>query len=134
MGIWLSPSRLTPCRRSCGSTWIGRRKMTKPGYCEIVVLLDRSGSMQSIAKDMEGGFDHFIKEQKLVPGDCKVSLYQFDTDYEAVYVGKPLAEVPRCELKARGSTALNDAFGRTINATGARLAAMPEHERPSKVV
>lgn len=103
-------------------------------YCEIVTILDRSGSMQGIAKDMEGGFNRFIAEQKLVPGKCKVSLYQFDDAYDVVYEGRDLADVPPCSLEARGSTALLDAVGRTINAVGARLSAMPEGERPGKVV
>jgi len=34
----------------------------------------------------------------------------------------------------RGWTALLDAIGRTINATGARLGAMPEDQRPEKVI
>ena len=38
------------------------------------------------------------------------------------------------EYFARGSTALLDAVGRTINAVGARLGATPEEERPAHVV
>jgi len=60
--------------------------MTKAGLCEIVVILDRSGSMAAIQRDMEGGFNSFIAEQKRVPGECLVSLHQFDTEYETVYV------------------------------------------------
>ena len=108
--------------------------MTKPNYCEIVVVLDRSGSMDPIAKDMMGGFDRFIAEQKLVPGECRVSLYQFDTVFEPVYEARELREVPPCVLVARGSTALLDAVGRTIRITGTRLAGMREPERPSKIV
>lgn len=106
----------------------------KKGLCEIIVVLDRSGSMESIKHDMEGGFDNFIAEQKKFDGECKVSLYQFDTEYEAVYEGRDLASVPKCKLVPRGGTALLDALGRTINAVGARFGSEVEWDRPEKVV
>ena len=34
----------------------------------IAFLLDRSGSMQSIKSDTEGGFDAYIEEQRQAPG------------------------------------------------------------------
>lgn len=106
----------------------------KKDLCEIVVLLDRSGSMQTIKSDMEGGFDRFMEEQRKMPGECRVSLFQFDTDYEAVYEGRQVADVPKCSLVPRGGTALVDALGRTINAVGDRFAKSPESDRPEKVV
>lgn len=108
--------------------------MTKPDRTEIIVLLDRSGSMQEIRADMEGGFNSFIEEQKKVPGECYVSLYQFDDKFEQVFAGYPLSAVPKLRLLPRGNTALYDALDRTINLTGDRLALKPEWERPSKVV
>lgn len=108
--------------------------MTKPNSAEIVVVLDRSGSMEPIARDMEGGFNRLIAEQRQVPGDCTVTLAQFSDAYEIVFAGKPLAEVPPLSLMARGYTALLDAIGKTIAATGERLAKLPEQERPAKVL
>ena len=106
----------------------------KQGLTDIIVVLDRSGSMAGIRKDMEGGFDAFIAEQRKEPGDARVTLTQFDTTYEIVYDGKPLTDVPPLSLEPRGMTALYDAVGRTIAATGARFAALPEDERPERVL
>lgn len=36
--------------------------MTDPNLTHLYFLLDRSGSMQSIKTDTEGGFDAFIAE------------------------------------------------------------------------
>jgi len=108
--------------------------MTKPNYTDITVILDRSGSMASVRKDMEGGFDSFIEKQRAVPGECTVSLVQFDDQYEVVYSGKKLSDVPKMTLEPRGYTALTDAIARTIDETGRRLAAMREEDRPSQVV
>ena len=108
--------------------------MSKKDLTEIVVVLDRSGSMASIVRDMEGGFDAFIAEQRKLPGECSVTLSQFDTEFELVYSGKPLADVPPLALYPRGATALLDAIGKTIQATGERLGALPEDARPERVL
>lgn len=81
---------------------------------ELVVCLDRSGSMASTKESAQRGFDGFILEQKAQPGECFVSLYQFDDIYESVYVGKAIGAVPNLSLVPRGWTALFDAMARTI--------------------
>ncbi|MBZ2199495.1 VWA domain-containing protein [Occultella gossypii] len=90
--------------------------------------------MQSIKSDTVGGFDAFIAEQRGEPGRCTVSLSQFDNEYQEVYADRPITDVPSLDLVPRGSTAMLDAIGRLINATGARLAALPEAERPGTVI
>lgn len=110
--------------------------MTRSDLTHLYFLLDRSGSMQSIKTDTEGGFQAFIKEQadSADGGECRVTLAQFDNAYEVVYSDRPLAEVPPLDLVPRGSTALLDAMGRLITDAGAALAAKPEDERPGTVV
>ena len=108
--------------------------MTDLNKSEIIVVLDRSGSMSSIKTDMEGGFNSFIAKQKEVPKNCLVSLVQFDDHYEQVYTALPISNVPALCLQPRGSTALFDALGKTINSVGARLRALSEAERPHQVV
>ncbi len=104
---------------------------------DITVVLDRSGSMASVREDTIGGFNSFLEEQKKVPGSANLSLVQFDDQYEALYEGRRLQDAPCLSAQTfvpRGSTALLDAIGRTIHATGTRLAALPENERPGKVL
>lgn len=108
--------------------------MTKPNSTDITVILDRSGSMGSIASDMCGGFDSFVRKQRQLPGECTISLVQFDTVRETVYSAVPIHDVPPLVLVPRGSTALHDAIGHTINETGRRLRALPEHLRPAQVL
>ena len=107
--------------------------MTDPQRSLIAVLLDRSGSMESIKSDTEGGFDAFIGEQRKEPMDIRVTLAQFDTDYEVVYANRPVHDVPPLELQPRGMTALYDAVGKLITDVGAELAATPEQKRPARV-
>jgi len=108
--------------------------MTDPNLTHLYFLLDRSGSMQSIREDTIGGFDAFMAEQRKHPGECRVTLAQFDNEYDVVYTDRPIAEVPTLDLQPRGSTALLDAIGRLVTDAGARLAALPEGRRPGTVI
>ena len=101
---------------------------------DITMVIDRSGSMQSIRTDAEGGINSFIEQQKQEPGETLLTLVQFDTEYEFVHSGVPVKQIPAFTLVPRGSTALLDAVGRAINETGARLAATAESQRPALVV
>lgn len=104
---------------------------------EMVFVLDRSGSMSGLAADTIGGFNELIEKQKKIEGDAYVTTVLFDHEYEVLHDHVALEEVAPLtdkEYFARGSTALLDAVGRTIDAVGARLAATAEEERPEHVV
>ena len=107
--------------------------MTRSDLTHVYFLLDRSGSMQSIKSDIEGGFAAFVDEQRGA-GECRVTLAQFDNDYEVVYADRPIADVPPLDLQPRNMTALHDAMGRLITDAGATLAALPEDQRPGTVI
>jgi len=107
--------------------------MTDPLRALIAVLLDRSGSMESIKSDTEGGFNALIADQRNGPLDVAVTLAQFDTEYEVVYANRPLHDVPQLELQPRGMTALYDSVGKLITDVGAELAALPDDQRPGRV-
>jgi Mg-chelatase subunit ChlD len=100
----------------------------------LVLVIDRSGSMQSIRSDMEGGIKMLIEEQAQEPGSCLVTLAQFDTEYEIVCQAIPAAEVGPYRLVPRGRTALLDAIGRTIGEVTATIDAQPVDRRPQQVI
>ena len=112
--------------------------MTNPHLTHLYFLLDRSGSMNSIVEDTVGGFDAFIAEQRRfteeAPGECRVTLAQFDDAYEEVYADRPIADVPSLVLQPRGTTALLDSVARIVLDAGKRLAALPEDQRPGTVI
>ncbi|MBJ7288328.1 VWA domain-containing protein [Williamsia sp.] len=107
--------------------------MTDPQLSLVAALLDRSGSMQSIADDTRGGFDAFVAKEREADGRTVVTLAQFDNVYELVYENRPIADVPPLELLPRNATALYDAIGKLVTDVGVALAARPEHERPGSV-
>ena len=103
----------------------------------IAFILDRSGSMDSIAKEAIGGFNAFIEQQVKEPGAAKLSLILFDHEYSPLITSAELADIPPLTEDTyipRGMTALLDAMGRTIDDLGKSLAALPEDERPGQVI
>lgn len=105
----------------------------KSGYTHITVLLDRSGSMGSVASDVRGGIKQFIEDQRVLPGECTISIHQFDDQYQTDVSFKSIKDVSSSiEFAPRGMTALYDGVGKTIRATGENLAAMDEADRPEK--
>ena len=108
--------------------------MTDPNRTLIAALLDRSGSMETSKKATEDGWRELINEQHQQPGQCQVTLAQFDTVYEVVYSATDIADVPEFVVEPRGMTALLDATGKFITDIGEQLSALPEDERPGHVI
>lgn len=105
-----------------------------PNLTDITLVVDRSGSMESIREDAEGGVNAFIRSQAGLPGEACITLVQFDTEYQFLARGVPAGKMKPYKLVPRGATALLDAVGRAINETGERLSKLPETDRPGLVV
>ena len=101
---------------------------------DIKGVVDRSGSMQEMRSDAEGGVIAFIENQAKEPGEALLTLVQFDTEYEFLCKGVPITQAPKFKLEPRGGTALLDAIGRALIETGQRLEAMAEQDRPGLVI
>jgi hypothetical protein len=90
----------------------------------LAFIQDRSGSMSSVWDETLSGFKTYVTDmQKDQLKDDEVSyifsLTTFDTQIETPYLGVPIAKVDGDELKKhgpRGSTALYDAVGKTLQA------------------
>jgi Mg-chelatase subunit ChlD len=98
----------------------------------MYILVDRSGSMESIASDVIGGFNQTVAEQAQNGPDAKLTVIQFDSqDPQDVTIwGAPLPEITHLDSQTfvpRGGTPLLDAtgllIGRTMVDQSARLAA-----------
>lgn len=104
----------------------------------LIIILDRSGSMSTVWTDMIGGLKTFIGEQKNFAGknnkDIKITFVIFDDQYEIVhnYISINDFEFEENKYMPRGMTALLDAVGKTINKIGEDLNRKPENEKPSK--
>ena len=106
----------------------------KKNLTEVVIVLDRSGSMATIKNDMENGLNMFVEKQAKEKGDCKISCYTFDTLIEKTLDAVDVKECPKILLEPRGGTSLFDALGKSINDVGNRLSKTDETERPELVI
>lgn len=93
----------------------------------LSILLDRSGSMTSIAGDMVGAINQLFAEQRESEGSVLVNLAQFDSGepFGLLLDGVPLREVLDIDPRAyqpRGMTPLFDAIGRMIGHVDAQVA------------
>ena len=85
---------------------------------DLFFILDRSGSMYGSEEDTINGFNAFIEKQMSKNHKILVTTVLFDGKYEVLYSRKPISEVKPLtnkEYYVRGSTALLDAIGRTVN-------------------
>lgn len=108
--------------------------MTDKDYTHICLVVDRSGSMHPIASDMDGGIKTLLADQAKQPGFCIVDVVTFDTEVEYPFTDVRPDDVKGQLIVPRGSTALNDAIGKTIVKLGEKFAAMEEPERPEHVI
>ncbi len=89
-------------------------------------IQDRSGSMGSVWMETLSGFKSFVEDLKKKGAEDSIdylfSLTTFDTLVECPFIASPVADVPSDALASygpRGSTALYDAVGKTIENTAA---------------
>lgn len=90
---------------------------------DITVVLDRSGSMQSIAAATIDSFNEFLSGQQAVEGKASLTLMLFDNEFHTLYESVPIKEAkPLTHLTyvPRGTTALFDAVGMSIEAAKGR--------------
>lgn len=87
---------------------------------EIVFVLDRSGSMSGNQQDVVGGVNTLLQQQRDAGVQATVSMFRFDSEYEAICKHIPLADAHLNEhdYVPRGMTRLNDAIGQTIDDMG----------------
>lgn len=84
----------------------------------ITIILDRSGSMQSLQDSTVSGINEFLKEQ---PKEALVSLHQFDTHNMGIAIDATFVNVPAKKARLgqnqyapRGLTPLLDAVGSIV--------------------
>ena len=117
---------------------MGMSSMKQEKLTEIVCIIDRSGSMGSIRDDAIGSFNTFLKDQQSLSGEALMTIVLFDDQYEIMHNGTRIGYVPPLTTKTyvpRGSTALFDAIGRTINDVKSRISRTEDQRKiPDNVI
>ena len=93
------------------------RRAEKPERIELVLVLDKSGSMQGLESDTIGGFNSMIEKQKALSTPVDVTAVLFNDTTDVLYTHKNIRTVRPLtdkEYEVGGTTALLDAVGNTI--------------------
>lgn len=109
----------------------------KKDLVELVFILDRSGSMTGLERDTIGGFNSMIDKQKKIEGEALVSTVLFDDRFEVLHNRVNIKEIKLMTSKdyyVRGSTALLDAIGRSINHMVNVYKKLRSEDKPEKTV
>jgi hypothetical protein len=87
------------------------------GSCtELAFVLDRSGSMAGSEEDIVVSVNKLLGEQRKQSGELKIHITAFDDHIDTIRSQsiQDVQDIAFHEVKARGSTALLDAIGRTF--------------------
>jgi uncharacterized protein with von Willebrand factor type A (vWA) domain len=57
----------------------------KNDSCELVFILDKSGSMRGLKSDTIGGFNANLETHKKLGGDVRITTMLFDNKYELLH-------------------------------------------------
>jgi hypothetical protein len=106
----------------------GHGTATPASPAHVWFLLDRSGSMQSIARDVVVGLHTFVKDQAANAVPALFTLVQFDGEdpHETMIDGQLVTEVRLSalgEFVPRGNTPLYDAIGMLVERADRHVAA-----------
>jgi len=109
----------------------------RENFTSINVIIDESGSMAKLSQETISGFNKFLADQKALPGEAVLTLCTFNykpkTVHDFVKLGS-VSDLSDNDYIPNGGTALLDAVGTVIESVGQKLHAMPEDEKPSKVL
>jgi hypothetical protein len=107
----------------------------KKSNIELVFIIDRSGSMAGLESDTIGGYNQFLAKQD-PKNDVKVSTFLFDHECLRLFDGVSIKEAVMTDKEyfVRGSTALLDAIGITVQTVVDRHKGMKEEDLPEKVI
>lgn len=125
--------------------------MTDPDYTHITFVADRSGSMGMVsdpprtkADDTTKGVQDMVREQSALPGKITFSLADFmisghpgarTTITKVAWFAPPGdKDLTSWVCRPYGGTPLLDALGTIITETGQALEAMPDSQRPGRVI
>ncbi len=95
-------------------------KCPEPKYehIDLVLVIDKSGSMHGLEDDTIGGFNSLLDKQKKLPVKTDVTTVMFNEKSEVVHDREDIDKVPALSSKnymPGGRTALLDSVGTTID-------------------
>lgn len=104
---------------------------------EIVIIIDKSGSMASFSEDTIQGVNSLITKQKAEEGNANLSMVFFNNAVSTFRWREPIRDtepITNNEYHPSGSTSLLDAIGSTIKEMVSSLHFEPSFKRSDSIV
>ena len=95
-----------------------QKKNEKVTSMDLVLILDKSGSMYGLEKDTIGGFNSMLDKQREKDLPVKVTAVMFNQEISTIYDRTELSDVKNItekEYTPQGTTSLLDAVGNTLS-------------------
>ena len=105
-------------------------------YTELVIIIDRSGSMYDLKDDVVGGFNSLIEKQKK-DGDTLVTTVFFNSESTFIHERENIKNIKKLNKKSyqpSGCTALLDAVGDSIAYIKNKHVSLKEDELPKHTI
>ncbi len=83
----------------------------------IIVVIDKSGSMEVIAETVISGFNEFLQSQNRISDESTMTLIEFSDEIQVLFSNRRIPDVPELSQESympSGMTALNDAIGEAV--------------------
>lgn len=100
---------------------------------ELVIIIDKSGSMHPLTNDVIGGFNSLIEEQKKEEGETLVTTIFFNDSIKFIHERTDIKEIEPLDRRTyspSGCTALLDAVGDGIAFIKSKHASMKDEDLP----
>lgn len=104
---------------------------------ELVIIIDKSGSMHPLTNDVIGGYNSLIEEQKKEEGETLVTTIFFNDSIKFIHERADIKEIKPLDRRSyspSGCTALLDAVGDGIAFIKSKHASMKEEDLPKHTI
>lgn len=109
----------------------------KKDLTELVIIIDKSGSMYPLRDDVIGGYNSLIEKQKEDKGQTVVTTVFFNDEIDFVHEQvdiQSLGNIDRRSYNPSGCTALLDAMGDSIAFIKSKHSLLKEEDLPEHVI
>ena len=109
----------------------------KKNLCELVFIIDKSGSMSGLEADTVGGINTTLEDNRQIEGDALVSIVFFDNTSKVILDRVPIEQVKpltAADYRPAGCTALLDAVGDAISYHRKVQKILPKSHRAERVI
>lgn len=106
----------------------------KYDHVDLVMILDKSGSMHGMESDTIGGFNAMLDKQRKLDVKTDVTTVMFNNTQDYLHERKPLNEIKNItpeDYSPQGTTALLDTVGMTIDKVASYYAV---NDKKNKVI